>query len=82
MLLRRASAAHDLDYRKPNSEVGDGLFNVIEGRVLNSEPLLVSIGKHLGMFVDVVRGEHAHHYGISDKEMTAEEWKRLHVTER
>jgi hypothetical protein len=27
------------------------------------------------------RGEHAH-YGISDKEMTAEEWKRLYVAER
>ena len=50
-------------------------------RLHDKHAALVSIGKHLGMFVDVVRGAHAH-YGIPDKEMTAEEWKRLHVTER
>jgi hypothetical protein len=40
-------------------------------RLHDKHAALVSIGKHLGF-----RGEHAH-YGISDKEMTAEEWKRL-----
>jgi phage terminase small subunit len=38
---------------------------------------LGSIGKHLGMFVDQVQVRAQ--YAISDKPMTAEEWKRQHV---
>jgi phage terminase small subunit len=40
---------------------------------------LVSIGKHLGMFVDQVKVDAV--YGISDKPMSAEEWKKQHVKE-
>jgi phage terminase small subunit len=40
---------------------------------------LVSIGKHLGMFVDQVQVRAR--YAISDQPMSAEEWKKQHVKE-
>src|SRR5436853_7413382 len=40
---------------------------------------LVSIGKHLGMFTDQVQVRAQ--YGISDKQMSAEEWKKQYVRE-
>jgi hypothetical protein len=38
---------------------------------------LVSIGKHLGMFVDQVQVRAR--YAISDEPMSAEEWKKQYV---
>jgi hypothetical protein len=40
---------------------------------------LVSIGKHLGMFVDQVQVRAR--YAISDQPMSAEEWKKQYVRE-
>jgi|SRR5437763_2978709 hypothetical protein len=40
---------------------------------------LVSIGKHLGMFVDQVQVRAR--YAISDQPMSAEEWKKQYVKE-
>jgi len=40
---------------------------------------LVSIGKHLGMFVDQVQVRAR--YAISDEPMSAEEWKKQYVKE-
>jgi len=41
---------------------------------------LVSIGKHLGMFTDVVQMRAV--YGVSEEPMSAEEWKKQYVTDR
>src|SRR5260370_30176799 len=70
----------DPDIAAAIAQISQGPNGEVRVRLHNKHAALVWIGKHLGMFVDVVRGEHAH-YGISDKEMTAEEWKRLYVTE-
>ena len=40
---------------------------------------LVSLGKHLGLFVEQVQVRAR--YAISDKPMTAEEWIKQHVRE-
>ena len=40
---------------------------------------LVSIGKHLGMFTDIVQMKAV--YGVSEKPMSAEEWKKQFVKE-
>ena len=39
----------------------------------------VSIGKHLGMFTDIVQMKAV--YGVSDKPMSADEWKKQYVRE-
>ena len=40
---------------------------------------LVLIGKHLGMFTDIVQMKAV--YGVSDKPRSAEEWKKQYVRE-
>lgn len=42
---------------------------------------LVSIGKHLGMFVER-SGVENRHCAISDEPMSAEEWKKRYVTSK
>jgi phage terminase small subunit len=69
------------DARLAVAEVSQGTNGAMRVKMHDKHGPLVSIGKHLGMFVDVVRGEHAV-YGVSEKPMTAEEWKRRYVTER
>ena len=45
----------------------------------SSSRAAVSIGKHLGMFTDIVQMKAV--YGVSDKPMSAEEWKKQFVKE-
>jgi hypothetical protein len=47
----------------------------------NKLPALVALGKHLGMFVERTQNTKVR-YAISDKPMSAEEWKKQHATDR
>ena len=49
-------------------------------RLHDKHAALVSIGRPLGMFNDTVKIDAV--YGISEEPMSAEEWKKLYVTER
>jgi hypothetical protein len=48
-------------------------------RLHDKHAALVPIGKHLGMFTDVVQMRAV--YGISEEPMSAEEWKKQYVKE-
>jgi hypothetical protein len=53
--------------------------NGLRVKMHDKHAALVSIGKHLGMFVDQVRVRAR--YAISDQPMSAEEWKKQYVRE-
>jgi hypothetical protein len=55
-------------------EVSQNANGSLRIKMHDKHAALVSIGKHLGMFVDVVQMRAV--YGVSDKPMSAEEWKR------
>jgi phage terminase small subunit len=53
--------------------------NGLRVKMHDKHAALVSIGKHLGMFTDTVQMKAV--YGVSDKPMSAEEWKKQYVRE-
>src|SRR3984893_18846937 len=71
--------------RQRQADVGRGVEKAVcQGRLMSEaehdkHAALVSIGKHLGMFTDIVQMKAV--YGVSDKPMSAEEWKNEFVRE-
>jgi phage terminase small subunit len=61
------------------AEVSQNANGSLRIKMHDKHAALVSIGKHLGMFVDTVQVRA--HYGVSDKPMSAEEWKKQYVRE-
>jgi phage terminase small subunit len=61
------------------AQISQGVNGSLRVRLHDKHAALVSIGKHLGMFTDQVQVRAQ--YGISDKPMSAEEWKKQHVKE-
>ena len=59
------------------AEVSQTVNGALRVKLHDKHAALVSIGKHLGMFVDHVKV--AAVYGISEEPMSAEEWKRQYV---
>ena len=59
------------------AEVSQTVNGALRVKMHDKHAALVSIGKHLGMFVDQVRAR----YAISDQPMSAEEWKKQYVKE-
>jgi len=59
------------------AEVSQNANGSLRIKMHDKHAALVSIGKHLGMFVDVVQMKAV--YGVSDKPMSAEEWKKQYV---
>jgi hypothetical protein len=60
-------------------QISQGPNSEVRVRLHDKHAALVSIGKHLGMFDDKVKVDAV--YGISDKPMSAEEWKKQYVRE-
>jgi phage terminase small subunit len=63
------------------SAVSQGSTGTLRIRMHNKLPALVALGKHLGMFVERTQNTKVR-YAISDKPMSAEEWKKQHATDR
>jgi hypothetical protein len=61
------------------AQISQGVNGSLRVRLHDKHAALVSIGKHLGMFTDQVQVRAQ--YGISDKPMSAEEWKKQYVKE-
>jgi phage terminase small subunit len=61
------------------AEVSQSANGSLRVKMHDKHAALVSIGKHLGMFVDVVQMKAV--YGVSEKPMSAEEWKKQFVKE-
>ena len=59
------------------AQISQGPNGEVRVRLHDKHAALVSIGKHLGMFTDVVQMRAV--YGISEEPMSAEEWKRQYV---
>jgi Terminase small subunit len=62
------------------AEVSQNANGSLKIKMHDKHAALVSIGKHLGMFTDVVQMRAV--YGISEEPMSAEEWKKQYVTDR
>jgi hypothetical protein len=61
------------------AQISQGPNGEVRVRLHDKHAALVSIGKHLGMFTDVVQMKAV--YGVSEKPMSAEEWKKQFVRE-
>ena len=61
------------------AEVSQNANGSLRIKMHDKHAALVSIGKHLGMFTDIVQMKAV--YGVSDKPMSAEEWKKQYVKE-
>src|ERR1700730_14389968 len=61
------------------AEVSQNANGSLRIKMHDKHAALVSIGKHLGMFTDIVPMKEG--YGVSDKPMSAEEWKKQYVRE-
>jgi phage terminase small subunit len=61
------------------AEVSQTVNGALRVKMHDKHAALVSIGKHLGMFTDIVQMKAV--YGVSDKPMSAEEWKKQYVRE-
>jgi phage terminase small subunit len=61
------------------AEVSQTVNGALRVKLHDKHAALVSIGKHLGMFVDRVQIQERKH--ISAEPMSAEEWKRQYVRE-
>ena len=61
------------------AEVSQTVNGALRVKMHDKHAALVSLGKHLGLFKDNVQIKAV--YGISDKPMSAEEWKRQYVRE-
>jgi phage terminase small subunit len=61
------------------AEVSQNANGSLRIKMHDKHAALVSIGKHLGMFTDIVQMKAV--YGVSDKPMSAEEWKKQYVRE-
>jgi hypothetical protein len=61
------------------AEVWQTVNGALRVKLHDKHAALVSIGKHLGMFVDQVQVRAR--YAISDQPMSAEEWKKQYVKE-
>ena len=55
------------------AQISQGPKGSLRIKMHDKHAALVSIGKHLGMFTDIVQMKAV--YGVSDKPMSAEEWK-------
>src|SRR5260221_11084031 len=62
------------------AEVSQTVNGALRVKMHDKHAALVSLGRHLGLFTDHVKVDAV--YGISDKPMSAEEWKRQYVKER
>ena len=71
----------DQDTAAAISAVSQGSTGTLRIRMHNKLPALVALGKHLGMFVERTQNTKVR-YAISDKPMSAEEWKKQHATDR
>ena len=69
----------DPDIAAAIAQISQGPNGEVRVRLHDKHAALVSIGKHLGMFTDQVQVRAQ--YGISDKPMSAEEWKKQYVRE-
>ena len=69
----------DPDIAAAIAQISQGPNGEVRVRLHDKHAALVSIGKHLGMFTDQVQVRAQ--YGISDKPMSAEEWKKQYVKE-
>jgi phage terminase small subunit len=69
----------DPDIAAAIAQISQGPNGEVRVRLHDKHAALVSIGKHLGMFTDVVRMRAV--YGISEEPMSAEEWKKQYVKE-
>jgi hypothetical protein len=61
------------------AEVSQTVNGALRVKLHDKHAALVSLGRHLGLFTDHVKVDAV--YGISDKPMSAEEWKRQYVKE-
>ena len=59
------------------AEVSQQANGALRVKMHDKHAALVSLGKHLGLFTDNVQVKAV--YGISDKPMSAEEWKKQYV---
>ena len=59
------------------AEVSQQANGALRIKMHDKHAALVSLGKHLGLFTDSVQIKAV--YGIRDKPMTAEEWKKQYV---
>ena len=59
------------------AEVSQQANGALRVKMHDKHAALVSLGKHLGLFTDSVQIKAV--YGIRDKPMTAEEWKKQYV---
>jgi phage terminase small subunit len=59
------------------AEVWQTVNGALRVKMHDKHAALVSLGKHLGLFTDSVQIKAV--YGIRDKPMTAEEWKKQYV---
>jgi phage terminase small subunit len=69
----------DPDIAAAIAEVSQNANGSLRIKMHDKHAALVSIGKHLGMFTDIVQMKAV--YGVSDKPMSAEEWKKQYVKE-
>ena len=61
------------------AQISQGPKGSLRIKMHDKHAALVSIGKHLGMITDIVQMKAV--YGVSDKPMSAEEWKKQYVKE-
>ena len=73
------SATLPPEVRLAVAEVSQSPNGALRVKMHDKHAALVSIGKHLGMFVDQVQVRAR--YAISDQPMSAEEWKKQYVKE-
>ena len=69
----------DPDIAAAIAEVSQNANGSLRIKMHDKHAALVSIGKHLGMFTDIVQMKAV--YGVSGKPMSAEEWKKQYVKE-
>jgi hypothetical protein len=62
------------------AEVSQTVNGALRVKMHDKHAALVSLGRHLGLFTDIVQMKAV--YGVSDKPMSAEEWKKQYVRER
>jgi phage terminase small subunit len=61
------------------AEVSQTVNGALRVKMHDKHAALVSLGRHLGLFTDIVQMKAV--YGVSDKPMSAEEWKKQYVRE-
>jgi Terminase small subunit len=76
-LSGKPSEEMDPDIAAAIAQISQGPNGQVRVRLHDKHAALVSIGKHLGMFTDNVQIKAV--YGIRDKPMSAEEWKKQYV---